>query len=94
MLFKRYACPFDLMDEMIASCRFLDWICEFIQIQNEEETEKVQWEFFLHKVFDMTYQDYLDACTLNQNRQKDDENFDFGATFEESKSMLEGFVPE
>lgn len=94
MIFQRYACPYELMDGMIASCRFNEWISEIVNLHNDEEVEKAQWEFFLHKVFDMSYEQYKEDCKLNQQRQVADQEFDFEATFNNSKNMLEGFVPE
>lgn len=82
------------MDEMIASCRFLEWVNEIVQIRNDEETEKAQWEFFLHKVFDKTFDEFMEECNMIQRRQIADVEFNFEATFEGSKNMLEGFMPE
>lgn len=93
MLFKRYACPFELMDQMIVSCRFMEWVNEIVCIHNEEETERIQWEFFLHKVFDKNYEEFLTDCKMNEQRQSANREFDFEATFNSSKNMLEGFAP-
>ena len=52
LLFKRYASPFILLDNLIlisSSSSFIDDLFKFI---NEEKGEQTNWEFFLHKVFD------------------------------------------
>lgn len=61
MLFKRYACPFPMLDETIASCRLHEFICHLISTINQENKEKVQWDFYLHKVFDKSYEKYLES---------------------------------
>lgn len=94
MLFQRYACPYELMDGMIASGRFCEWVDEFIQICNDERNEKTQWEFYLHRVFDKTFEQFKEECMMNQRRQNADQEFDFEATLENSKNMMSGFVPE
>lgn len=61
LLFKRYASPFSLLDEMIASCRLYDFICNLINTINQENKEKVQWEFYLHKVHDKSYAEFVES---------------------------------
>ena len=39
--------------------RLSDYINGVIDIKNEETREKAQWEFYLHKVFDKTFPEYL-----------------------------------
>lgn len=56
----RYADPFKLLNGMIRTRRLEEFICEFIKIRNDETEENTLWEFFLHKVFDKTYQEFLD----------------------------------
>ena len=64
MLFKRYACPFPMLDEMISTYRFLDFISYLIKTVNRENKEKVQWDFFLHKVCDKSYGEFVEGLGL------------------------------
>ena len=58
MLFKRYASPFLILDEMI-NCGKLQ---EFIGYILNESLEETQWEYWLHKVTAMSFKEYCEAC--------------------------------
>ena len=92
LLFKRYASPFILIDNLIligSSSSFIDDLIDFI---NEEKEEQVQWEFFLHKVFDKSWKEFCDELIAQESIN--DEKIDLGATVEKSKNMLNNFTPE
>ena len=59
VLYQRYGDPTMLLDNMIRAGRLSEFVDEFITIKNEETKDKTLWEFFLHKVYDKTYSDYL-----------------------------------
>lgn len=59
LLYQRYSDPMMLLDQMIQAGRLCEFIKEFIDIRNDEVKEKVQWELYLHKVFDKTYEEFL-----------------------------------
>jgi len=61
MIFQRYASPLLLVDRMIQSGRFKEFVNEAIKLQNEDLESKTQWEYYLHKIFNMTYREYLAA---------------------------------
>lgn len=93
MLFKRYASPMTMLDKMIQTGRFLEFVCEFIQIQNDEMMDQTRWEFFLHKVFNMTFQEYL-AQTEGTDGAGDMMTQDaLEATVKESVGIISGFCP-
>ena len=56
----------------------------------EEQEEKTQWEFFLHKVYDKTWKEFINEIKTS-NEQKE---IDLGATLNKSKNMLKNFTPE
>lgn len=58
MLFQRYANPMPLLDQMIKAGRLTEFIREIISIHNEEQEEKVMWEFWLHKDFERTFTEF------------------------------------
>ena len=90
LLFKRYASPFILLDNLIligSSSSFIDDLINFI---NEETEEQTRWEFFLHKVFDKSWKEFCDEVS----QPIDDKEIDLGATVKKSKDMLNNFTPE
>ena len=91
LLFARYANPFLLLDEMIASSRMLEFVNKVIKIRNEEQENDTLWEFFLHKVFDKTYEDFLREA--GKTKPMLEEAVDFETTIKESINMLQDFKP-
>lgn len=54
------------MDEMIKSGRFQEFVVEFANTITKEKEEKQNWEFFLHKVWEGTYQDFVSDVENNK----------------------------
>ena len=49
-----------LLNQMIATQRLSEFVHEIMNIRNEEIEEKTMWEFWLHKVYDMSFRDFMD----------------------------------
>ena len=90
LLFKRYASPFILLDNLILIGSSSSFIDDLLNIIHEEKEELIQWEFFLHKVFDKSWKEFYNDVTQPIN----DEKIDLGATIKKSKDMLKNFTPE
>lgn len=90
MLFKRYASPFLLLDRAIATGSFDEFVDEFISIINKEIEEETQWQFYLHKIYDMTYEEYLG--TIKQP-EKNEKPVNFEVTIQDSYDIINGFDP-
>ena len=90
LLFKRYASPFVLLDCMIQTNSLSAFIDDMFKFINEESQEKTQWEFFLHKIYNESWNDFC-------NRIKSEEQsktVDLGATLTKSSEMLINFTPD
>ena len=70
LLFKRYASPFLFMGEMIQCGRFDEFVVEFVQTINKENEEQMNWEFYLNKVQEGSFKDFVDEMKNNQNNQE------------------------
>lgn len=46
LLFKEYASPFVLLDEVISAGQF----CDFLETFEEQREERQTWEFYIHKL--------------------------------------------
>ena len=90
LLFSRYASPFVLLDNLLLTNSTSDFIDDMFKFINEEKEEKTQWEFFLNKVYDKTWKEFIDEINMS-NEQKE---VDLGATLNKSKNMLKNFTPE
>lgn len=86
LLFKRYTSPFVLLDSLILTHSLNNFISDFIDFVNKDK----EWEFFLHKIYDQTWDEFSDSI-----KQSDDhESIDLGATLMKSKNILNNFTPE
>lgn len=94
LLSKRYASPFLLLDESIQAGCMTEFIGEFIDIVNQETENESIWEFFLHKIYDKSYQDFLAELKQPKQPNQPEKPVDFGTAINESRNILDGFVPE
>ena len=86
LLFTRYASPFVLLDGLIITNSlnsFVDGFFDFVKEYNE-------WEFFLHKVYDKSWSDFVKSIKQSENQKP----IDLGATLVKSKNILNNFTPE
>ena len=66
LLFVRYASPFVLLDGLIMTNSLNSFVDDFFDFVKE----KSQWEFFLHKVYDKTWKEFINEIKTS-NEQKD-----------------------
>lgn len=93
LLSQRYASPSFFMDGMIQTGRFYEFVIDFIKTTNQELEDKYDWEFFLHKVYDMSYQEFKDEIKTNQQNQEMSERT-IEATIQHSMDIMNNFNPE
>ena len=86
LLFKRYASPFLLLDSLILTNSLNKFISDFIDFVNKDK----EWEFFLHKIYDQTWDEFSDSI----KQSNDQTPIDLGATLMKSKNILNNFTPE
>ena len=91
LLAQRYASPFLILDEFIRLHQLHDFVTEVISTIAEEKVQEVRWEFYLHKIYDMTWEDFLKSCEEPQETGMTQE--DVAETINASKNLLEGFNP-
>lgn len=86
LLFHRYASPFSLLDELILSGDFSDFIRVFMEGRDSE----MQWEYYLAKVFDKSFNEFVEE--LKGNREMTET--DLETTIQDSMSLTMNFIPE
>ena len=85
LLFKRYASPFVLLDNLIITNSLNNFVNDFFDFVREDN----EWEFFLHKIYGKNWSEFSDSIKQSDNQ----EPIDLGATLTKSKNMLENFTP-
>lgn len=93
LLFKRYANPFPFMDGMIQTGRFREFVGEFLKTVGKEREDQLDWEFFLHKVWEGSFRDFKDGIeTDKRNRAMSEQAME--TTIKDSMNILKNFNPE
>lgn len=92
-LFKRYADPFSFINGYILTGRFSEFVHSFMKNINEEKEEQTSWEFYLHKVLEGTYKDFLEGMKNdNENQNMSKEKIE--TTVKNSMNILQNFKLE
>lgn len=68
LLFQRYTAPFQLIDQMILAGCFSSFIRDLLHFTQEEKL----WAFYLHKVADMSYEDFKRSLSGQKEMSKSD----------------------
>ena len=93
LLHQRYASPFPFLSKLLLAGRFSEFIDEIVDTHNKEKEEKNSWEFFLHRVFDKSYSEFLEAIKVEQDN-KNMSVTDIETTVKHSMNILANFNPE
>lgn len=89
LLFKRYANPFLLLDNLISSSRFVEFIDEIIKLHNEEQI----YDVWVRRVFDKTFEEFKQQVQ-EANEVSETDHQDVETTIQESINILNNFNPE
>lgn len=69
LLSQRYANPYLILDDFTRSGQLHDFSIEVMRMISKEKIHKSRWEFFLHKVWDMSFEDYVAACEVRKDSE-------------------------
>ncbi len=88
LLFKRYANPFAIMDEMLSVGKMTDFIIHLVR----QEQEEMQWDVWLHKIEGLGFEEYK-AKLAEKNKSYAMSTKQVDATINKSKGILKRFKP-
>ena len=90
LLFKRYASPFLLVDQMLLTGQFSEFVTEIF----DYDTDDRLWNIFLHKVDGQTsFNDWKASIGLGQNSNTEMTKNEIETTINDSFYILNGFEP-
>lgn len=87
LIFTRYSNPFDFLDVLIANGGLSQGVTEIWKFKNEDD----EWQFFLHKVFDKTFDEFKGSIKANEPQKLTPKELE--TTVNTSQKMLQGFNP-
>lgn len=82
-----------LLQQMMDAGRLAEFIDELGQIMWQEKVDEQRWDFWLHRVFDMEFDEYVQLC-IDSMKQHTSEGGNLEATIQENYEMMENFHPE
>lgn len=82
-----------LLDKMIMSRRFAEFVRETMKIRNDELIDNARWEFWLHKVFDISFEEYLAKVDSKPETMEQLPDAALEATVRDSMEMINSFCP-
>ena len=94
LLAQRYASPLLILDEFIRIHQLYDFVTEILKEIADEKIHDIRWQFYLHKVFDMTFEEFMRKCEQPHNEGSEMSHEDIGNIIKDSRKMLDGFMPE
>lgn len=97
MLFRRYASPFLLMEQMLKCGRFAEWVDELLKMHNKDINDQTMWEWYLHHTWlDKSYNEFRRqvGVDVQETTAPAPEKADFKTVFSNTASILNSFVPE
>lgn len=82
-----------LMDGMIRTGRFAEFVRELLGIYQEEREDRAIWELWLHKVTDMEFKDFVAAAKQHNTSSSDEPSSraDIEETIKDSWEILDNF---
>lgn len=87
LLFKRYASPFLLVDQMLLTGQFSEFVTELF----EYDTDDRLWNIFLHKIEGQSFNDW--KASLGQGQDLMMTKNEIETTVNDSFDILNGFEP-
>lgn len=85
LLFKRYASPFLLIEQMIAINSFSDFVTKLMDLNDED----ILWEFFLHKYMgEQSYSEWKESLESKEVSAEEAEEI-----ISDSFDILNNFEP-
>lgn len=82
-----------ILDKMILTGRFTEFVREFMKIRNEELVDQTRWEYWLHRVFDMSFADFLAKTDSTQKTEEVLPDDVLQATVQDSMGIINSFCP-
>ena len=83
-----------LLEGMIGTGRFLEFVDAFVDTYNEEQEDKTLWELWLHRVFDKSFADFRASVNGFGHHAEAPTQEDVKNIVSETKSILSNFVPK
>ena len=83
-----------LLEQMFQTGRLAEFIDELRQIMWQEKANEQRWDFWLHRVYDRSFDDYVNDCEAAMKQEEASGNANLETTVKQNFEMMENFHPE
>lgn len=80
-----------LINGMIRTHRLFEFVNKLVEMHNEEEKDRTLWDVWIHRVFDKSFNEFMEA--LEDSKKAAPTQEEVTNIVVETKNMLNGFVP-
>lgn len=78
---------------MIQTSRMYEFVTELVKIHNKELDDETRWDLWLHKVFDMGFDEFLKLSEEDGNEPVRVSQADLETTVRTSMGIIKDFCP-
>lgn len=78
------------MDGMIQTGRFYDFVLDFVKTINQEKEDQDDWDFFLHKVWEGTFNEFKEKIA-NSKKNQNMSQMDIETALKETEKIVNEF---
>lgn len=82
-----------ILDKMILTMRFTEFVNELLKIKNEEMIDQTRWDVWLHRIFDMDFGEYLSRLNNAASIEEIPQDEVLAETVKDSMGIINGFCP-
>lgn len=77
---------------MLEDGQFDEFISGLIRIRNDEQNEQSAWEYYLHRIYDKSFSEFMESIKTAPDPEASKSNLE--ATISNNFEMMENFHPE
>lgn len=91
MLYQRYSNPMALLQQMLDTGELPEFIDSVIGWHNDEKEENWLWEYWLHKVFEQPFDEFVRQSKPQDTSSQEIQESNLEATIKNSLDILNDF---
>ena len=91
LLSQRYADPYLILNDFIRLGRLHEFSQEIMKTILEEKINEIRWDYYLHKVWDMSFEEYVASCDGSKKQDETMQAEDAVNIIKDSNRILEEF---
>ena len=91
LLSQRYADPYLILNDFIRLGQLHEFSQEIMKTISEEKINEIRWDYYLHKVWDMNFEEYVASCDGSKKQDETMQAEDAVNIIKDSNRILEEF---